>query len=71
MEEILIAGVVRSMIENMTDEVEDLKAVSLDQANSLLTAEDNDRTLPETCRECRGGIDASAFTDTLNQSRLS
>ena len=55
----------------MTDEVEDLKAASLDQANSLLTAEDNDRTLPETCRECRGGIDASAFTDTLNQSRLS
>ena len=48
MEEILIAGVVRSMIENMTDEVEDLKAASLDQANSLLTAEDNDRTLPET-----------------------
>ena len=36
----------------------------------LLTVEDNGKTLPEACCECGGGIDTSAFEDTLNQWRL-
>jgi hypothetical protein len=65
------------MIASMTDEFSDRdydrrggrpNGFSLDQAIVLLAAEDNDRTLPEACCECSGGIDISTFEDALNQS---
>jgi hypothetical protein len=48
----------------------DTSNLSPGQADILLAAEDNGKTLGEACCECGGGIDTSTFEDTLNQWRL-